>query len=135
MKTTVNSQNNIIKSYCSDVSKALLCEKKEKKQILFELKKNVEEYLSDNPGAEANELQKVFGTPKEIAESAMHGEDIHALKKRMTIRRIIIIAIILALLIWACFAIASLIDVHNEAHGFFEEGLMTIFTNSEVPLC
>ena len=124
----MKNESKALKAYCSSVSKALFCERKKKKAILLELKENAAEFLSENPIAGVDELQKTFGTPGEIAESAMEGEDLLSLKRKTTVRRVIIVAVIVALLIWAGFAVASLIDVHNEAHGYTEEVIIMIFS-------
>ena len=129
----MKNESNLVKNYCADVSKALICERKKKNEILSELKTSVEEYFSEHPTATPDELREVFGSPSEIAASALQGEDLNALKRKTLIRRDVIIAVILALLIWAAFAVASLIDVHEEAHGYMEEGIMAISTiESEV---
>lgn len=122
----MKTESKASKAYCSEVSKALICERKKKRAILIELKANAEEFLSENPMAGVSELQKMFGTPGEIAESAMTGEDLRSLKRKTTVRRVVIAALIVALLIWFAFAVASLIDVHEEARGYTEEVIMTI---------
>ena len=53
-----------------------------------------------------------------------------ALKKKILLKRAVLIAILLALVIWAVFAVVGLIDVHTESHGYYEEGLLSIFFNA-----
>ena len=48
------------------------------------------------------------------------------LKKKLTFKRMLLVSLLIALLIWAAFAVISLIDVHNEAHGFTQEGILHI---------
>lgn len=122
----MNPAKKIIKSYLKDVSSLLLCDKKEKRAILNELKSDAEEYASDREEVTRTELENILGSPENIAGSASVNADTAYLKKRLAIKRVILIALLAALVIWAIFTIISLIDVHTEAHGYFEEGLLAV---------
>ena len=100
-----------------------------------ELRGNVTDWLAENEDAQQEDILTVFGTPEQIAESALHGADPAALKKKIVLKRVVFAALLLALLIWAAFAVAGLIDVHTEAHGYFEEGLLAIgYVEGGLPL-
>ncbi len=122
----MTSNERFMKTYYAKVSSLLLCSSKEKRVILNELRANVTEYLEENKDAGPEDILSMFGTPEQIAESAMHGADPAALKKKTLIKRAVLIAILLALFIWAVFAVVGLIDVHTESHGYYEEGLLSI---------
>lgn len=115
-----------VNRYFKDVSRALLCGRAQKRAILTALRENLEEYATEHTDASEETLRAVFGTPDEIAAGALEGEDLQALKRKTNIRRAVLIALALALLIWAGFAALSLIDVHTEAHGYIEEGILRI---------
>ena len=115
-----------VKQYYADVSKALVCGKKEKRAVLSALKNDVAAYLNENHSVTRDTLFSVFGTPEEIAAGAMHTESPVIMKKRLTFKKMLLAALLIALLIWAAFAVISLIDVHNEAHGFTQEGILHI---------
>ena len=117
-----------LKSYYARVSALLLCGGKAKRAILSELRGNVTDWLAENGDARPEDILAVFGTPEQIAEIALQGTDPAARKKKIVLRRAVLAALLLALLIWAAFAVAGLIDVHTEAHGYFEEGLLAIFS-------
>lgn len=115
-----------VKQYYADVSKALVCGKKEKRAVLSALKNDVAAYLNENTGVTRDSLLAVFGTPEEIAAGAMQTANPLTLKKKLTFKRMLLVSLLIALLIWAAFAVISLIDVHNEAHGFTQEGILHI---------
>lgn len=118
--------DKIINSYLSDVSKLLLCNKKEKKTILYALKEDAEEYSAGKESITRSELEVFLGTPESIAGSTDINTNAVFIKKKLSLKRVLLLAIIAALIIWAVFAIISLIDVHTEAHGYIEEGTLIV---------
>ena len=131
----MNQNEKFLKTYYARVSSLLLCSGKAKRTIMNELRGNVTDWLAENEDAQQEDILTVFGTPEQIAESALHGADPAALKKKIVLKRVVFAALLLALLIWAAFAVAGLIDVHTEAHGYFEEGLLAIgYVEGGLPL-
>lgn len=122
----MNQNEKYLKKYYARVSSLLLCSRKAKRTIMNELRENVTEWLAENEDARPEDILTVFGTPEQIAESVLHGADPAALKKKILLKRAVFVAILLALFIWAVFAVVGLIDVHTESHGYYEEGLLSI---------
>lgn len=124
--------NNIseieLKLYFKDVSDRLICDRRQKKYFIECLKTDVKNFLAETPDATLKELDTVFGTPDIIAQSFMGNIDSTEIKRKLDIKKIIIVAIVIALLIYLAFVVISLIDVHTEAHGYFEEGILMINT-------
>ena len=118
--------NDFAGKYLSDVSRSLICGRKKKTAVLSELKDGVEAFLSENGDANEETLISVFGTPEQIAQSVLQTEDTGKLKNRIALKKALLITLTAALLIWGVFAVISLIDVHNEAHGYLEEGILRI---------
>ena len=75
-----------LKRYYNDVSRALVCDRAQKRAILTALRENLEEYASEHTDASGETLRAVFGTPEEIAAGALEGEDLRALKRKSNIR-------------------------------------------------
>ncbi len=115
-----------LKKYYAEISKAILCDKKQKTAFLAELKSNVGEYLSAEEDAKIENVISAFGTPEEIAKSFMENSSPALMKKKLDIKKYILIFLAMALLIYLVFVIVSLIDVHTEAHGYLDEGIMMI---------
>ena len=126
--TVMNEINKQLQEYYREISKYVICPGKLKKEFLNQLKDDIDCFISDNPEATIEDVKENFGTAKAIAESFMQGMDVSGLNKKLNIRRVILITCIVALIIYAAFVVISLVDVHNEAHGHIEEGIMMIKT-------
>lgn len=112
-----------LNEYIASVSSALICPKKQKKAFLSELRAEAEAYLAENQNATKEEIEGFFGTPESIASSFISNSDSTEIKRQINLKRLIAVAVIAALLIYLAFVVISFIDVHSEAHGYFEEGL------------
>lgn len=121
--------NKQLKSYYKEISSALICSAKQKKAFMNELKSDIDEYLAACPQADMDKIKAEFGTAQEIASSFLTGSDTAEIKKKLDIRKLILIAVVIALVIYLAFVVISLIDVHTEAHGYIEEGIMMINTS------
>ena len=123
-----------LKAYYSEISKAVVCPKKEKSAFLAELKSNVEEFISLTPEADIDMIKAEFGTAEQIASSFIVNADATAIKKKVDIRKLILIFLAIVLAVYLAFVVISLIDVHTEAHGYMQEGIMMIntFTGGEL---
>lgn len=60
-----------LKKYYRNVRILLFCPGEMKVKILSELKAQVADYLEENPDADMEMLQSRFGTPNQIAASAL----------------------------------------------------------------
>ena len=121
--------NKQLKSYYREISSALICSQKQKKAFIRDFRTNVDEYLSAYPEADLDKIKAEFGTAQEIASSFVWGSDTAEIKKKLDIRKLILVAVVIALVIYLAFVVISLIDVHTEAHGYIEEGIMMINTS------
>lgn len=115
-----------LKNYYSQIERLLFCDRKKKKEFLCQLKENVEEFISDMPEATMEDIVKVFGEPGTIAESFIANADRARIKKQIQLKKVLVITAVIALIIYALFVVLSLIDVHTEAHGYFEEGFLAV---------
>ena len=114
----------LINEYVSSVSSLIICPLKQKKAFLAELRSDVENFLVEIENATKEDIEKFFGTPESIASSFISNTDSAKIKRKISIKNIIILAVVLALLIYLAFVVISLIDVHTESHGYFEEGIV-----------
>ncbi len=112
-----------LNDYYKAVSKALRCDKKQKRAFLNELKANVADYISSEPDATMERIYGEFGAPYEISAGFA---EVNGNTGRRRILRIVLIAVIIALVIYGIFIAASYIDVHTEARGHMEETLLMI---------
>lgn len=120
--------NSELKAYYKEIEKLLVCDRKQKDEFMFALKADIDEYIATVGETDIESIRAEFGTPEKIAESFLSNSDALTIKKKLDIKKCIIIAVVVALLIYLAFVIISLIDVHTEAHGYIEEGIMMINT-------
>ncbi len=119
-----------LKEYYCEIEKLLVCDRKRKLAFMADLKANIDEYLAIFPDSDIEKIKTEFGTPEVIAESFLSNSNAAAIKKKLDIKKCILMALIIALAVYIAFVIISLIDVHTEAHGHIEEGIMMINTVS-----
>lgn len=123
--------NKHLEAYYKEIYSLIVCEGKQKKAFIKELQSAVCEYTELNPACTIEDIRAVFGTPEEIAVSFIENGSLTKVKRQINIKKVIIAAVITALLIWFAFAVISLIDVHLEAHGTLTEGMLVINTITE----
>lgn len=115
-----------LRLYYKEIEKLLVCNRKQKDAFMAELRANIDEYIANVGEINIENIKAEFGTPEAIAESFLTNSNALAIKKKVDIKKCILIAIAVALLIYLAFVVISLIDVHTEAHGYIQESLMTI---------
>lgn len=115
-----------LKNYYSRVGNSIICDRRQKKEFLCQLKENVEEFISDTPDATMEDIEKIFGTPKSISGSFIENTDSLKIRRQVQLKKVLIISVVIALVIYALFVVLSLIDVHTEAHGYVEEGFLAV---------
>ena len=110
--------------YFRDISKQLKCPHNQKKTFMEELKINVDEFLRVKQSVCMKDIYKEFGTPDEIACS--FSELSESRKSNKTLIKLIVFFIACILVVYIVFVIVSLIDVHEEAHGYLQDGFLVI---------
>ena len=112
--------------YICSVSSAIICSPKKKKAFLNQLREDVEAFLDENSDATVKDIEGIFGSPEGIAASFISNSDSDELKRKLSLKKLVFVAVSIALLIYLAFVVISLVDVHNEAHGYFEEALLCV---------
>lgn len=120
---TEETKNNL-NAYFRNVEDLLLCNRKSKKAFLSDLKNDIDEFVQHEPDADFDSILSAFGTPDEIAESFLKNADIASIKKKLNVKKILLFAVLAVVLVYVIFVVASFIDVHTEAHGYYEEGIL-----------
>lgn len=110
-----------IKKYCQSISRELYCPPATKKRILAAIKENIAAYLEENPDAVFEDIQKHFGTSRQIAASYVEEMETPELIDKIRVRRriitVICVAVAIAVLIWAVAVVIALIDSFNASGG------------------
>lgn len=112
----VNRNTN---KYLHQVRGWLPCEEKMKNQIMAEVSTSVNQYLTENPDANYQDIVARFGTPQQIAVSCVDEEDTVKLLNNLSIKRkiITIVSYAVALVAAAWLVIVGVALVQNYEHS------------------
>lgn len=119
------------KEYLKQIKKALICKGKQRKQFMNSFENNMDEYLRDNPDADFAQLQKDMGTPHEIADAFLENESASNIKRRITVKKWIIVALTVVVLMIAATLVLALIDAHKSHWGSEKITITEIVENSD----
>lgn len=101
-----------IRRYCRAVGSYLPCSRRQKRQILRDLRQRLEEYCGEHPDGAS--LEEQFGTPQQVAAGYVDDMDttelLHALRYRRRVTTIVVAGVLTAL---AVFAVALYMQVHD----------------------
>ena len=111
-------KNRAARRFVRKVRSFLPCSRKMKNEITASLRRNMAEFLAEQPDAAADDLRARFGTPEVIAATCLEDVEATELLCRLRIRRrvltILITAVILALLSWGFLLAKSYHDLQVE---------------------
>ena len=101
-----------IRRYCRAVGSYLPCSRRQKRQILRDLRQRLAEYRGEHPDGAS--LEEQFGTPQQVAAGYVDDMDttelLHALRYRRRVTTIVVAGVLTAL---AVFAVALYMQVHD----------------------
>ena len=113
-----------LKQYYKSISRALVCDKKEKRHILDAIKNSIDCYISDNPDAGVMDIIAHFGSANDVAAEYYNGETpweiTTKIKNGKQIIRVVVIAIAIALLVYLLAIVAIVIADVNALNGYNE---------------
>lgn len=110
-----------IKKYLSDVGENLICSKEQKDAILSDIEASVTEFAEQNGCDNIEAIYKHFGTPQDIANAQLSNLDPVTVKKALSKKKAVIVALIIALVIFAAGVIAIVVE-NNKECGYIVEG-------------
>ncbi len=110
--------------YFKEIDNLLICDRKNKKDFLADLKNDIDEFVQTESDANFNDILSAFGRPDEIAESFLKNTDVSNIKKKMNVKKLFLFLLLTVVLVYIIFIIASFIAVNTEAHGYYEEAIL-----------
>ena len=130
--------NAELEPYFKEISENLLvCPTRRRSAFLQELRGNIDAYVQDHPAASAQEVQSVFGSPREIAESFFASLDFKAAARELRIKKRItrIVTAVVCVLVAGILVLGTIyvVDNHGYAHGYWGEGPATSATPAPTP--
>lgn len=106
--------NRSARKYLRKVRALLPCSRKMKDEITTPLRRSMAEYLSEQQGATAAELQARFGTPEVIAASCLEDVDTTEVLRRLLLRRRVFVIVFIAVLLFLMSWVVNLICVNHK---------------------
>ena len=101
-----------VRRYCRAVGSYLPCSRRQKRQILWDLRQRLAEHCGEQPNGVT--LEENFGTPQQVAAGYVDDMDttelLHALRYRRRVTTIVVAGVLTAL---AVFAVALYMQVHD----------------------
>jgi len=118
--------------YLKAVKKNLRCSEKHRRTFLAELERSLNDYLAESPEADEATLCAAFGTPETVAADYLSTLDAKEIKKAFGWKKIILIGVIIALLIWGVGVTIAVIDAHKKGNGYGKTYLIDEKTNTSI---
>ena len=127
--------------YLTEVGEYLICSKRQKKIILENLQTSIRDYVEYENVQDISAVYNHFGSPEDIAKTYLANFVKPAdVKKALNKKKVFIVGVVVALLIWLIAVVFALIDSYTKGpvviiHGpaiEVEEGVDTHDENYEV---
>ena len=99
----IDMQNELkkeISKYLKEIRKLLPGDKDSKTEFIDGLTEQIEDFVAENEAATFHDILLTFGEPKEIADEYSAGMEAQEIKKSTSIKKAIIIALVVAIVIW-----------------------------------
>lgn len=114
--------NFTVERYLYQVRKKLPISRKEKKRITEALKRNVMEYVGENPSADYAALIKRFGTPQSISGAYVENLEsdvlLKDLRNKRKVLRVVSVVAAAIVVVWMAVAGAALLDSYEQSGGY-----------------
>ncbi|MBR3974971.1 MAG: hypothetical protein IKJ88_03820 [Clostridia bacterium] len=123
--------NKDIEKYISDVGTHLFCLKKNKKAVLADMREAICEFTENNEVNSIDDIYKRFGTPEEIAKAYIADTEPKNIKKAVNIRKLIVIAVVIALVMLAVSFAIAIFDSHKQNISYYYNS--DIVTDASIP--
>ena len=110
--------NQAARRYLRRVRRLLPCSRTVKDRITAPLRQSLLEYLAEKPDASPEALRTRFGPPEAVAAMCLENTDKAALMKQLLIKRrilrIVSVAVLVSVLLWAGFVTYSYWELRSE---------------------
>lgn len=126
-----------IEKYMSEVSSHLFCLQKNKKAVLEDIREAILEFTENNEVETIDVIYSRFGTPEEIAKAYIADLDPKLIKKKISIRKILILTLVITFVLLSAFLIGTLIGFRGDLNGTISVTLeeeTTIFIENIISL-
>lgn len=120
--------NKDVKKYIKDINSYLICDCATRNRFISDLKSDIEEYIESNSVTAFESVYNHFGEPRDIAKGFLENADTKKIKRKMDIAKVVVTAVIIALVMWGIGITAAWIDFHQSHTGYDE----TVITDAAI---
>lgn len=119
--------------YLKEVDQQLSGKRAQRKAYIKKLSADVAERLEEEPALDCAALANAFGSPEELASEFMETLNAKDVKKAFGWKKIVLIGVITALLIWGVIGIIAVVDSHKSVNGYtvYESNESIIIENNK----
>lgn len=110
-----------IQKYKKHVKALLICDSKTAKSYLSDLENGIADFVENSGATSIEEVITRFGEPEVVARAFFESADIRKIKRRMNIKRMLLVGVLLAVVIWAVAVSYLSIEAHLSMPGYFVE--------------
>lgn len=110
-----------IRKYKKHVKALLICDSKTAKSYLSDLENGIADFVENSGATSIEEVITRFGEPEVVARAFFESADIRKIKRRMNIKRMLLVGVLLAVVIWAVAVSYLSIEAHLSMPGYFVE--------------
>ena len=115
--------NKDVKKYIKDINAYLICDWGTRNKFNSDLKNDIDEYMENNSVTDFSSVYDHFGEPHDIAKGFLENADTKKIKRKMDIMKVVVTAVIIALVMWGIGITAAWIDAHKSNIGHDETAL------------
>lgn len=135
MQTQICMQKKLkkeISKYLKEIILLLPGDSGSKRKYISGLKEDIYDFAADNESVTFRDIVLHFGEKEEIAKQYMDTLDIKAVKRKLSIKRVVSAILIIALIVWSVAVFVGAVTSRNEIQeGYFIFGILNEENNNE----
>lgn len=135
MQTQICMQKKLkkeISKYLKEIILLLPGDSGSKRKYISGLKEDIYDFAADNESVTIRDIVLHFGEKEEIAKQYMDTLDIKAVKRKLSIKRVVSAILIIALIVWSVAVFVGAVTSRNEIQeGYFIFGILNEENNNE----
>ncbi len=117
----MNRINKDIEKYLEEIKKNLVCSASQKKTVINDLRNSIYDYVDTSKATDIEDIYSHFGQPEDIAEQFVSETSGKYLKKSLSVKKVLIAAIVALFTIALIFLTIDFIDSLNSNDAYSVE--------------
>lgn len=106
------------RKYLNEVRSYFISDQGTRNKFIRDLKSDIDGFIEENAVTDFKSVYDRFGKPQDIAKGFFENADIKKIKRKMNITRVVLIAVVMALVMFAAFLTVELINANWDHTGY-----------------